>query len=69
MTVGVHFDRVQRCSLFTGQRVDLVDRLDLVPEQRDAPGAIFVMRREQFDRVAAHPERAAEEIVIVAPIL
>ncbi len=69
MAVGVDLDRVQRRGLLAGQRVDLMDRLDLVAEQRDAPGAVFVMRREQFDRVAAHPERAAEEIVVVAPVL
>ena len=46
-----------------------MDRLDLVAEQRDAPGAVLVMRGEQLDRVAAHPEIAAEEAVVVAPVL
>ena len=69
MAVGVDLDRTQRSGLLAGQRVDFVDRLDLVAEQRDAPGAVFVMRRKQLDRVAAHPERAAEEIVVVAPVL
>ena len=35
------------------------DRIHFVAEQLDAPGAVFVMRREQIDRVAAHAERAA----------
>ena len=69
MAVGVDLDRLQRGGLLAGQRVDLVDRLDLVAEQRDAPGAVLVMRREQFDRVAAHAEGAADEIVVVAPVL
>ncbi len=69
MAVGVDLDRVQRRGLLAGQWVDLMDRLDLVAEQRDPPGAVLVMRRKQFDRVAAHPERAAEEIVVVAPVL
>ena len=69
MAVGVDLDRVQRRGLLAGQGVDLVDRLDLVAEQRDPPGAVLVMRREKLDRVAAHPERAAEEIVVVAPVL
>ena len=69
MAVGVDLDRLQRGGLLAGQRVDFVDRLDLVAEQREAPGAVLVMRREDFDRVAAHPERAAEEIVVVAAVL
>ncbi len=69
MAVGVDLDRVQCGCLLAGQGVDLVDRLDLVAKQRDPPGAVLVMRREQFDRVAAHPERTAEEIVVVAPVL
>ena len=69
MAVGVDLDRLQRGGLLAGQRIDLVDRLDLVAEQRDAPGAVLVMRRKQLDRVAAHPEAAAEEIVVVAAVL
>jgi hypothetical protein len=33
VAVGVDLDRLQRRGLFAGQRVDLVDRLDLVAEQ------------------------------------
>ena len=42
---------------------------DLVAEQLDAPGAVFVMGGEQIHRVAAHAEGAAHEIVVVAPVL
>ena len=35
----------------------------------DAPGAVFVVRRENIDRVAAHAERSAEEISLRALVL
>ena len=35
----------------------------------DAPGAVFVVRREDIDGVAAHAERAAEEIALRALVL
>ena len=43
--------------------------LDLVAEQRHAPGAVLVVRREDVDGVAAHAERAAEEIAGRALVL
>ena len=46
-----------------------MDRFDLVAEHRQPPGAVFVMCREDFQHVAAHPEGAAMEIVVVAPVL
>ncbi len=46
-----------------------MDRFHLVAEQRHAPGAVLVVRRENLDRVAAHAERAAVEIAGRALVL
>ena len=69
MTVGVDSNRVELAHFLAGQRIELVDGLDLIAEERDAPGAILVVRRENLDRIAAHPERAALEIAVVAAVL
>ena len=60
--VGVDLHELQLVGLVAGERIELVDRFDLVAEQVDAPGAVFVVRREDVDDVAAHPEGAAREI-------
>ena len=69
VAVGVDDDVVQRQGLVAGQRIELGDRFDLVAEHLEAPGPILVMGREQVDRVAAHPEAAALEGVVVALVL
>ncbi len=69
MRIGVDLDEFQLVGLLPGERVEFVDRLDLVAEQRDAPGAVLVMRRKNFDDVAAYAERAAEEIGLRALVL
>ena len=51
-----------------GEVVDLGDRLDLVAEELDAHRAVGV-RREDVDDVAAHAERAAREVEVVAVVL
>ena len=51
-----------------GQRIDLRDALDLIAPEFD-PYRLLVVRREDFDRIAAHAERAALEADIVALIL
>ena len=43
--------------------------LHLVAEQRDAPGAVLQVGREQLDRVAAHAEGAAREILVAAAVV
>src|SRR5258706_425011 len=60
--IGVDLDEFQLGGLRPGERIELADRLDLVAEQVDAPGAVLVMRRENIDGVAAHPEGAAGEV-------
>ena len=51
------------------QRVEQLQRLHLVVEQFDAHGQLRVFGREDVDRVAAHAERAALEILLVARVL
>ena len=69
MAVGVDLDEFELLRLLAGQRIELDDLLDLVAEEADAPGAVFVVGGEQFDRVAAHAEHAAREIAERAPVL
>ena len=52
----------------TRQRVQVGELLDLVAEHLDADGELLV-DREDLDRVAAHPERAAGERQVVARVL
>ena len=59
MRVGVDFHALQVAGLLTGQRIELLDRLDLVAEERDAPGAVLEMRGEKLQRVPAQAETAA----------
>ena len=49
-------------------RIDDVDRLDRVAEELDAMDELFV-HADELEHVAAHPERAAHQIEIVAPVL
>jgi hypothetical protein len=51
-----------------GERVQHVERLDLVAEQLDAHGVLLV-DRDDLDRVAAHTEVAAREVDVVAVVL
>ncbi len=52
-----------------GQRVEELQRLDLVVEQRDADRVLGVLRREDVEHVAAHAEHAALELDVVARVL
>ena len=66
MAVGVDLDRVERGDLLAGQRIEFGNRLNLVAEEADTPGAVFIMRREQLERVAPHPEIAARKARLIA---
>ncbi len=60
---GIHgLDHIAR------ERVQRVEGLDLVAEHLDADRELFV-DRDDLDRVAAHPELAAREVVVVALVL
>ena len=67
--VGVDLHELQLVGLLAGERIELVDRFHLVAEQVHPPGAVLVVRREDVDAVAAHPERAAREIAGGALVL
>lgn len=67
--IGVNLDRLQIAGLLAGQRVEFGDGIDLVAEHRDAPGGILKVGGEDFDRIAAHAERAALEIHVAAFVL
>jgi hypothetical protein len=67
--VGVDLDCVEFGGLLARERIEFVDRLDLVAEHRDPPAAILVVCREEFNRVPPYPEGAAGEACLVAPVL
>ena len=67
--VGVDLHRLELAVGGAGQRVELDDRLDLVAEEIDAPGAVLKVGREQVDGVAADAERAAAEVGIAPLVL
>jgi hypothetical protein len=67
--VGVDLDAFEDGGLVAGERVELDDLLQLVAEERQPPGAVVQVGREHLDRVAAHPERAALEGLVVALVL
>ena len=52
-----------------GERVEQLQRLDLVVEQLDADRQFAVLGRKHVDGVAAHAEGAAREILLVARVL
>ena len=67
--VCVDLDALEFVVLRAGERIEFVDRLHVVAEQRNAPGAVFIVCGEEFDHVAAHAEGAAREIHVGAAIL
>ena len=69
MRIGEHPDGVERRALLARQRIEFDNLLDLVAEEGNAPRAILIMRREDFQIVALHPEIAAREGGVVALVL
>src|SRR3546814_1930907 len=67
--VGKDADIVEGRDLLAGQRVELGDLLDLVAEEADAPRHILIVRREDFEAVAAYAEIAARARLVVALVL
>ena len=61
--------RLERALDLAAQRIDLADRLDLVAEELDADRRLLLVRGEDLDDVAAHAERAAVEVDVVALVL
>ena len=67
--VGVDLDEFELVLLVAGERIELLDIFHDVAEQVDAPGAVFVVRRENVDDVAANAEGAAGKIGLGALVL
>src|SRR5207248_8559681 len=51
------------------ERIDLLDRFDLIAEQLDADGPFLFVGREDLDGVALHAEGPASEVAVVALVL
>ncbi len=66
---GIDADLFQLLHLLAGQRIEFLNALDLVAEHIDAPRAVFIVRREDFDDIAAPAESAALEGLIIALVL
>ena len=60
--VGVDFYKLEVVLAVAGERIELLDIFHGVAEQVHAPGAVFIVGREDVDDVAAHPKGAAGKI-------
>ena len=69
MGIGIDLDEFEVLRLFAGQRIEFGDRFDRIAKEADAPGAVFIVGRKQFDRIAAHPENTARKIAGRALVL
>ena len=69
MRVGVDADARQRVGAGAGQRVELADRFELLAEEGEPPGAVLEVGRPDLERIAADPEGAAGEALVVAAVL
>ena len=67
--VRVDFDLLKALDFLAGERVEFRDVLDLVAEEGDFPGAVFIVGGEDVDDVALHAESAAAECGVVALVL
>ena len=68
MRLRIDGDLVVLAAALPGQRIERRQRIDIVAEQLDAKRLLFV-RRIDLDDVAAHAERAAREVDVVALVL
>ena len=69
VAVGVDLDLIELGHRLAGERIKFGNLLDLVAEEADAPGAVFIVGGVDFQGVAAHPEIAARETEIAALVL
>ena len=69
MRVGVDLGQIQLAGLLPGQGVELADVLDLLAEEREPPGTVLQVGREDLDGIAAGAEGAAVEVGVVALVL
>ncbi len=69
MTVGIDPNLIQFSRFFACQRVKFCNGFEFIAKKRQAPGSVFQMSRENFNRVTPDPEGASREAGIIAPIL
>ena len=67
--VGVDLDEFEIVLLVAGERIEFFNIFHGVAEQIHAPGAVFIVRREDVDDVAADAKGAAGEIGLGALVL
>src|SRR5437868_1646247 len=67
--VRIDLDGIEAGDRLAGQGIELADVLDLVAKEADSPRHVLIVRREDLQAVAAHPEIATGEGGIVAPVL
>ena len=67
--VGIDFHLLEFGGLLAGERIEFGNVFDLVAEEGEAPGAVLEMGGEEFHRVAADAEGAADEISVVALVV
>ena len=69
MRCGINRDRLQLADHFAAQRIDLVEPFNLIAEELDAYGVIFLVGGKDLDGVAAHAERPALKTHVVTRVL
>ncbi len=69
VAVGVDADAVHAAGALARERVELGDALELLAEEREAPGAVFQVGGPELEPVAADAEGAALERGVVAAVL
>jgi len=67
--IRIDADIIEVRDLLPGQGIELGNLLDIVAKEADPPGGVLIMRWEDFEAVATHPEIAALKRRVVALIL
>lgn len=69
MRGGVNAHALHVSTLLAGERIELGDALHLIAKQRNTPGPVLIVGREDLDHIAPHTEGAAGEIGLNALVL
>ena len=68
MSGRIHGNDVPFLQDFPGERIELRDAVDFVTEHLDAD-TDFLVRRNDVQAVASHPERAPGKVVVVSGVM